>query len=174
MWKLRNVTGRNANWRDHGKTLVQECTTTEKADILWEAFESRRVKGRDLWKKNEGVRERMKSGMRGIRTRREGEAWGWVLGVTDGTHPDPDPEGRGNELWDSSELGQAGIFAQQLSVVQHLRSSRLLPIRPNPHPSAHIPRVLSLIGLNAVDHVFPSGNSLLGYSGTSDSWLFWS
>lgn len=40
---------------------MQECTaSTEKPDILWEAFESCRVKGTDLWLKNECVRERQR------------------------------------------------------------------------------------------------------------------
>lgn len=71
--RLRNATSREANWWDHGRTPVQECTTTEKARHslggLW-------VNGRDLCKKTEGVRERMRSGMRGIRTRGEGGCLG--------------------------------------------------------------------------------------------------
>lgn len=37
---------------------AQQAVTIEKADILRKAFESCRVKGTDLWWKNEGVRER--------------------------------------------------------------------------------------------------------------------
>lgn len=50
--KLRNVSSRNANWRDqsekHKCRSAQQAGTTEKPDILWEALESHKVKGRDL------------------------------------------------------------------------------------------------------------------------------
>lgn len=131
--KLRNVKSRTANWQDHGETQLQKCITSRHNwTDLWVMQSERQRSMKEEW----GCKWEGKAGdeERDEEDQNKGGRGG-LLGVTDGTHPDP--EGRGDELWDSSELGQAGIFAQQLSVVQHLRSSCLLPIKSNPHPRTH-------------------------------------
>lgn len=78
----------------------------------------------------------------------QNEGEGGLLGVTDGTHPDSDPEGCGDEL----RLGTRGDILHSSCQWFHTYAAPAAFLSNKIHTVMHIPPVVSLINLYTADH----------------------